>query len=117
MYNFQEYINKFPKETQEILIKLRTLIVSLAPEVEESMSYGMPAFKTFGKPLLYFAAYEKHIGLYATPSAQIEFKEILISFKQGKGSVQFPLNNPIPFGLIEKIIKFRIKENIIKYKK
>lgn len=113
--NVEEYILQFPSETQNILHELRQLIKSAAPEAVESISYGMPAYKTFKKPLVYFAGYEKHIGLYATPSGHSEFAEELSKYKQGKGSVQFPLDQPIPFDLIRRIVEFRVKENLEKH--
>jgi uncharacterized protein YdhG (YjbR/CyaY superfamily) len=107
----KSYISKFPKETQDLLEKLHNLILAEAPDATVSISYGMPAYKTFKKPLVYFAGYAKHIGLYATPSGQEEFKKELSSYKQGKGSVQFPLNQPMPFDLIRRIVRFRVEEN------
>jgi uncharacterized protein YdhG (YjbR/CyaY superfamily) len=115
--DIDEYINDFPKEIQKLLIKIRMTIKQAAPEAEESISYGMPGFKTHGKPLVYFAAFKNHIGLYATPSGHKKFTNELSKYKQGKGSVQFPVNKPIPFILIRKIVEFRVKENIAKYKK
>ncbi|MEN9942307.1 MAG: hypothetical protein RLZZ91_308 [Bacteroidota bacterium] len=107
----KSYISKFPKETQDLLKKLHNLILAEAPDATVSISYGMPAYKTFKKPLVYFGGYEKHIGLYATPSGHEEFKKDLSAFKQGKGSVQFPLNQPMPFDLIRRIVRFRVEEN------
>ncbi len=109
--NFDEYILQFPFDVQEILVKIRYTIKQKAPDASESISYGMPAFKINGKPLVYFAAYQNHIGFYATPSGHEEFKKELSLFKQGKGSVQFPLNQPIPYDLIGRIIEFRTDEN------
>lgn len=110
-----EYINDFPKETQDILMKIRNTIKKIVPAVEESFSYGMPAYKTYKKPLVYFAAYKSFIGFYATPAGHHEFKDELSVYKQGKGSVQFPLNQPMPYNLIERIIIFRREENKNKY--
>ncbi len=107
----KSYISKFPEETQDLLEKLHNLILAEAPDATVSISYGMPAYKTFKKPLVYFAGYEKHIGLYATPSGHEEFKKELSIYKQGKGSVQFPLNQPMPFDLIRRIVRFRVEEN------
>ncbi len=107
----EEYIYSFPIETQEILIKIRVIIFELANNIEESISYGMPAFKINKKPLIYFAAFKKHIGIYATPSAHKHFALELENYKQGKGSVQFPLNQEIPFELIRKIIRFKLEES------
>ncbi|HSD09130.1 iron chaperone [Flavobacterium sp.] len=106
-----EYIFAFPKEVQLKLKKVRNIILNSAPNAVESISYGMPAYKANGKPLVYFAAFKKHIGLYATPSAHSEFSNELSKYKQGKGSVQFPLDTPIPFDLIERIVMYKVKEN------
>lgn len=111
------YIESFPKNTQTRLKKIRALILKNAKEVVESISYGMPAYKTHGKPLLYFAGYENHIGLYATPSAGVKFAKELSLYKQGKGSIQFPNQEPLPKDLILKIIRYRVEENQLKKKK
>ena len=105
-----EYIERFPKDVQRILKQIRTIIRKSAPKAEESIAYGMPAYKLNGKPLVYFAGYERHIGFYATPTGHSEFKKELSKYKQGKGSVQFPLKDPIPLDLITKIVQFRVKE-------
>lgn len=110
-----EYIQTFPKDTQIILENVRQVIIKNAPEAVESISYGMPAYKTYGKPLVYFAGYKKHIGFYATPTGHSEFSNELSVYKQGKGSVQFPLDHPIPYWLIEQIVIFRVKENESKF--
>ncbi len=112
--NVDEYIESFPPEIQERLIKIRTAIRKVAPGAEESISYGMPAYKLNSKPLVYFAGFGKHIGFYATPTGYSEFKKELGKYKQGKGSVQFPLNHPLPLDLITRITKFRVKENLQK---
>ena len=112
-----EYIKTFPENIQLLLAKVRTTIVEHAPEAVESISYGMPAYKTNGKPLVYFAGFNKHIGFYATPRGHSEFSSELSNYKQGKGSVQFPLNKPIPYDLIGRIVEFRVKENSLKAKK
>lgn len=111
-----EYIGGFPNNVQEILIKVRTTIQKAAPDAKEKISYSMPAFEQNGI-VVYFAAFKKHIGLYALPSGHETFKKELSKYKSGKGSVQFPLNAPIPFDLITKIVKFRVKENLEKEKK
>jgi uncharacterized protein YdhG (YjbR/CyaY superfamily) len=110
-----EYIASFPKSIELILSKIRIVINENAPKAVESISYGMPAYKTNGKPLVYFAAFKNHIGFYATPSGHSEFSKELSNYKQGKGSVQFPLDQ-VPFELIAKIVKFRVKENEQKFK-
>lgn len=109
-----EYIASFPKEVQQLMEQVRSTIKLAAPEAEETMSYGMPAYKTNGKSLVYFAAFKNHIGFYATPTGHTEFSEELSKYKQGKGSVQFPINKPIPLELISRIVKFRVVENLIK---
>ncbi|SDQ09801.1 iron chaperone [Flagellimonas zhangzhouensis] len=111
MSEIDQYIAKFPEEVQEHLLKIRSLIKKLAPEALEVMAYGMPGYKTNGNPLVYFAGYKNHIGFYATPSGHAEFQKELSNYKQGKGSVQFPLGQPIPYDLIQKIVEFRVKEN------
>ena len=110
------YISRFSDELQLQLQELRQMVRILAPEVTESMAYGMPAYKLYGRPLLYFAAYTHHIGLYALPSAHSHFAAALAAYKQGKGSVQFPLEKPMPWALIEEMIRFRIEENKLKKK-
>jgi uncharacterized protein YdhG (YjbR/CyaY superfamily) len=107
----ESYIQQFPDNVQEILRNIRKLIKDNAPEVEETFSYGMPAYKTTKRPLVYFGAFKNHIGFYATPSGHSEFQDELSKYKQGKGSVQFPLDKPIPYKLLERIVKFRVTEN------
>ncbi len=114
--NIEAYIKTFPQNIQDILIQLAAVIKKNAPGASESISYGMPAFKIYGKPLIYFAAFKNHIGLYATPTGHKEFTADLFQYKQGKGSVQFPLNQPIPLDLVAKIVQFRVKENAGKAK-
>lgn len=117
MNQIEEYIQGFPADVQEILNNIRNIIKDNAADVEESFAYGMPAYKCNNKPLVYFAAFKNHIGFYATPSGHSEFKEELAKYKQGKGSVQFPINEPIPYNLIAQIVKFRLKENNEKRRK
>ena len=114
--DLEEYINSFPKEIQELLEQIRKTIRQASPEADESISYGMPAYKTNGKPLVYFATFKNHIGFYATPTGHKEFKDELAKYKQGKGSIQFPLDKPLPLDLIERITKFRVEENLSKSK-
>lgn len=102
-----EYIADFPEETQLLLEKIRAIIQKTVPEATESISYSIPTFKLSGVPLIYFAGYPHHIGLYATPTGHEAFVEELAPYKQGKGSVQFPLNQSIPFDLIERMVFFR----------
>jgi uncharacterized protein YdhG (YjbR/CyaY superfamily) len=106
-----DYILSFPSEIQERLTQIRTIIKTHATAAVESISYGMPAYKTHGKPLVYFAAFAHHIGLYATPSGHSAFADELSKYKQGKGSVQLPLDEPLPLELIERIVEFKVQEN------
>ena len=110
-----EYIGSFPQETQEILEEVRETVRQAAPDATEKLSYAMPAFFFHGA-LVYFAAYKKHIGFYATPTGHEMFKEELSQYKQGKGSVQFPIDQPMPYDLIARIVRFRAKENLEKAK-
>lgn len=107
-----KYFANFPEEVQEKMQKIRKIILEEAPETTEKIGYGMPGFYLNGKPLVYFAGYKNHIGFYATPTGHEEFKEELSKFKQGKGSVQFPLKDEIPYELIRKIVKFRKNQKI-----
>lgn len=111
MSDIETYIQQFPDEVQEILQTIRKLINDNAPGANEYFAYGMPAFKLHNKPLVYFAAFKNHIGFYATPSGHTEFQEELSKYRHGKGAVQFPLDKPIPYNLIERIVKFRVTEN------
>lgn len=110
-----EYIDTFPEYIQIILEKMRQTIRKAAPEAVEGISYQMPTFKLNGN-LVYFAAFKKHIGFYPTASGIEAFKDELSANKMGKGSVQFPLDKPIPYDLVEKIVLFRVKENLTKKK-
>jgi uncharacterized protein YdhG (YjbR/CyaY superfamily) len=113
MNEVDEYITGFPPEVQQIMHEIRRIITDAAPDAVEGMAYGMPGYKTHGKPLVYFAGYKKHIGFYATPTGHSAFAEELAQYKQGKGSVQFPLDKPIPYDLIHRIIVFRALENSV----
>ncbi|UIR56914.1 DUF1801 domain-containing protein [Sphingobacterium sp. SRCM116780] len=112
----EEYIASFPEEVQVLLQEVRSTIQQHAPAAVESISYGMPAYKLHGKPLVYFGGFKKHIGFYATPTGHSEFETELSSYKQGKGSVQFALDQPIPFALIGRIVDFRVMETLKKLK-
>ena len=106
--NVDSYIAQFPEATQVLLRAMRALIKQQAPQAEESISYGMPAYKLNKKPLVYFAGYEKHIGFYAAPNGHEAFKEAFSKYKQGKGSVQFPLEEKLPLKLVADVVKFRM---------
>jgi len=112
--NVDAYIATFPPGTQRALQEVRAAIKETAPEAEELISYAMPAYKLHKHQLVYFAAFKNHIGFYALPSGNEEFKKELSQYKTGKGSIQFPLNQPMPSGLIKKIVKFRMQENLEK---
>ncbi|MFN4908547.1 MAG: iron chaperone [Bacteroidota bacterium] len=101
------YIAEQTPAVAQLLSELRQIILSSAPEASEGISYGMPAYKLHGKPLAYFAAFARHLGLYATPSSHEAFAAELSGYKQGKGSVQFPLDRPLPVALIRRMIAHR----------
>jgi uncharacterized protein YdhG (YjbR/CyaY superfamily) len=111
--SIDEYVATFPKNVQIILEELRQAIKEAAPQAEETISYQMPAFKLKGN-LVWFAAFKNHIGFYPTSSAIEAFKEKLSSYQRSKGTVQFPVNEPIPFDLIKEMVRFRVKENLNK---
>jgi uncharacterized protein YdhG (YjbR/CyaY superfamily) len=111
--SIDEYIATFPAEIQKILKKVRSTIKAAAPDAEEKISYQMPTFALNGN-LVHFAAHKSHIGFYPTPTGVEKFKKELAGYEGAKGSVQFPLDRPIPYELIEKIVKFRVKENLFK---
>lgn len=106
-----EYISSFPGNIQDLLNQMRDTIRKAAPDADEGIAYGMPAYKFNKKPLVYFAAFKDHIGFYATPSGHSEFAAELSQYKQGKGSVQFPVSEPLPLELVSRIVKFRLAEN------
>ena len=111
--NIDEYIAGFPDDIQGKLQKIRMTIRKAAPQAEEKISYQIPAFALNGA-LVYFAAFKEHISFFPTSSGIREFKQELSIYKGSKGTVQFPLDKPIPFGLIGRIVKFRLKENLAK---
>jgi uncharacterized protein YdhG (YjbR/CyaY superfamily) len=106
-----EYIAGFPPETRKLLEEMRALIRSLAPEASETISYGIPTFDLNGKHLVHFAGFKNHVGLYPTPSGIETFKNDLEPYKAGKGSAQFPLDQPLPTDLIRRIVEFRVQES------
>jgi uncharacterized protein YdhG (YjbR/CyaY superfamily) len=114
--DINEYIAGFPESVRGILEALRATIKKAAPGAEETISYAIPAFKLKGKILVYFAGFKNHVSLYPAPRTNEAFKKELSGYKGGKGTVQFPLNDPIPFPLITKIVKFRATENLEKAK-
>jgi len=108
--SIDEYIAEFPPETQKVLEEVRGLIKASAPDATETISYAIPTFDLNGHHLVHFAGYAKHVGFYPVPSAAEAFKEELKPYKQGKGSVQFPLNQPMPLDLIRRMVEFRVEE-------
>lgn len=106
-----EYIAAFPDDVQEILQRVRATIRKAAPDAEETIKYRMPTFTLNGN-LVHFAAYKNHIGFYPIPTGIDEFRDELSGYKMGKGSIQFPLDEPIPYDLIGRIVTFRVKENL-----
>lgn len=107
--NIDDYIAGFPPEVQEFLEQIRTTIQEAAPAAEEAIKYQMPTF-VLNENLVHFAAYKNHVGFYPTPSGIEKFKDKLSSYKNAKGSVQFPIDKPMPLKLIRKIVEFRVKE-------
>ncbi|GDX40520.1 hypothetical protein LBMAG21_08120 [Armatimonadota bacterium] len=111
--NIDSYIVEFPESVQSLLTLMRETIKTAAPESEEVISYGMPAYKLQGV-LVYFAGCKNHIGFYPTASGMEAFKQELSGYKSSKGSMQFPLDEPLPLGLITKIVQFRVAKNLEK---
>ena len=111
--DIDEYISQYPPETQEVLKQIRSTIKKIVPDAEETISYGIPSFTLNGTYLIYFAAYKKHIGLYPITTTPDQIEKEFASFKiSGKGTVQFPLNKPMPLNLIAKLVKLQVEENI-----
>lgn len=109
-----EYIAAFPKQVQKVLQQVRLTIKKAAPPAEEKISYAIPTFTINGKNLVHFAAFKNHIGFYPAPTGTDAFKKELSVYKTGKGSVQFPLNQAMPFDLIIKIVAFRVQDTLTK---
>lgn len=107
--NIDDYIGRFPEHVQQLLSKMRVTIRKAAPKAQETISYGMPAFRMNGI-LVWFAAHKNHIGLYPRASAVAAFKNELSAYKMAKGSVQFPFDRPLPLALVSRIVKFRVKQ-------
>ena len=109
--DMDDYISGVPKDVQALLQQVRNIIKKAAPGVEERISYGIPTFNLSNRYLIYFAGFKNHISVYPAPRESKEFKEKLSKYKGGKGTVQFPLDKPLPIGLITDIVKFRMKQN------
>ena len=108
-----EYIATWPADIRAKLLSMREAIKKAAPKAEEAISYNMPTFRQNGY-LVYFAAFKNHIGFFPVPSGMKAFEKELSKFKTGKGSVQFPYDQPLPLALVAKIVKFRVRENMAK---
>lgn len=109
--NIDEYIAGFPKDAQKMLNQIREAIHKSAPDAEEAISYGMPAFKLNGTYLLYFSGYKKHVSLYPAPAGDAAFEKELDPYRSGKGTIQFALNKSLPDNLLNKIVKCSLKVN------
>jgi uncharacterized protein YdhG (YjbR/CyaY superfamily) len=107
-----EYIATSPRNVRDILEELRRVIRESAPDSEETISYGIPTFDLNGRHLVHFAAYENHIGFYPTSSGITRFKKELSRYQLSRGTVRFPINEPVPFDLIRRIVKYRVKETL-----
>ncbi|HEY1007866.1 MAG TPA: DUF1801 domain-containing protein [Sphingobacteriaceae bacterium] len=107
----EEYISRFPPKIRQILEQIRETIRNAAPDADEKISYGMPTFTLAGN-LVHFAAFKTHIGFYPVPGGVEAFKDRLAGYRSGKGSVRFPLNEPMPLELIRDVVGFRVRENL-----
>ncbi|MFA5835152.1 MAG: DUF1801 domain-containing protein [Bacteroidota bacterium] len=114
--NIDDYIAHFPNSTQKLLKEMRAAIKKAAPETEETIKYGIPTFITLNGNLVHFGGYEHHIGFYPAPRAIEAFKKELSKYEGGKGTIQFPIDKPLPIALIKKIVRFRVKEQLEKAK-
>ncbi|RPJ59811.1 MAG: hypothetical protein EHM23_12795 [Acidobacteria bacterium] len=110
--DIDDYIAGFPPEVQEILEKIRSTIRKTVPDAVETISYQIPTFKLNGRYLVYFAGFKNHVSVYPAPGGDDELQEEMAPYRSGKGTVKFPIDKPIPFGLIRKIVKFWVKENL-----
>jgi uncharacterized protein YdhG (YjbR/CyaY superfamily) len=106
-----DYVDRFPKDVQRLLRKMRLTIRKAAPKAKETISYGIPAFTLDGN-LVWFAAFKSHIGFYPTGSGIAAFKKELSAYRGAKGSVQFPFDEPLPVALVSRIVKFRVKQSL-----
>ena len=109
--DIDEYIDRFPEDVQNVLHKIRALINEVVPDAEEKISYQIPTFTLNGSYLIYFAGFKNHVSVYPAPRGTEQFKKELAAYEGGKGTVRFPLDQPIPYGLIKRIVKFKVKEN------
>jgi uncharacterized protein YdhG (YjbR/CyaY superfamily) len=114
--NIDEYIAAYPAEVQELLQTMRATIHKAAPDAEEAITYGIPTFKLNGN-LVHFGGYKNHIGFYPAPMGIEAFKEETAQYEAGKGTLQFPIDQPLPLELVSRIVKFRVEKNLVKAKK
>jgi uncharacterized protein YdhG (YjbR/CyaY superfamily) len=114
--DIDDYISRYPAEVQQLLQKMRVAIQQAAPKATETISYSIPAFRLEGI-LVWFAAFKNHIGFYPRTDAIKVFKKELSAYKGAKGSVQFPFDQPLPLALVNRIVKFRVKQNLSRTKK
>lgn len=114
--DIEEYISSFSPEVQKILTRIRRIVKKAAPSASERISYGIPTFDLNGTYLVYFAAFANHISLYPATSSIVDHDKELAKYKVSKGTLKFPLKEEIPFGLIEKFVKYRVEENLEKGK-
>jgi len=113
--NIDAYIAAFPADVQQVLEEIRATVKKAAPDAKEAIKYAMPTFTLQGN-LVHFAAFKHHIGFYPVPQGNAAFDDELSKYKQGKGSVQFPLDKPMPLALITRLVKFLVKRNLEKAK-
>lgn len=111
--NINDYLSRFPAEIQKVLEQIRRTVKKAAPDAEETIKYGMPAFMLNGNQI-YFAAFKKHVGFYPVPTGNKDFKKEFKGFKTGKGSIQFPFDKPMPIDLISKIVRYNFSKNLDK---
>lgn len=108
----EAYIETFPADVRALLKKMRATVRAAAPDAVESMSYGMAGYKLAGRPLVYFGGFKGHVGFFATPSGHAAFAKETAKYKGAKGSVRFPIAEPLPLALVARMVKFRVKENL-----
>ncbi len=109
--DIDEYIRSFPPDTREVLEQMRRTVREAAPDAGEAIRYGIPTFRLDGVNLVHFAAFPDHIGFYPTPTAIAAFSRELVTYRQGKGSVQFPIGEPVPWDLVRRMVRFRVEES------
>jgi uncharacterized protein YdhG (YjbR/CyaY superfamily) len=107
-----EYIGTFPEDVQKILVEVRTIIKSIVPDAKEKISYQIAAFELNGKNLIHYAGWKNHISMYPVPEGTDAFNKEMANYVDGKGTIKFPLDKPLPLDLIRKIVKFRVADNL-----